>query len=106
MIIKKGIMEIPLLIDMLYISDLLYFVLLKLGNKFLLFTWFWAEKVKTFFFALHLILGTKWDQIWLKTFLFALHVGQKIGLMLGEQFAFWSLFFSNFLKFLPPPPFF
>ena len=32
MIVKKGIVEIPLLIDMLYILDLLYFVLLKLDN--------------------------------------------------------------------------
>ena len=24
--------------------------------------------MKTFFFALHLILGKKWDQIWVKTF--------------------------------------
>ena len=64
-----------------------------------------------FFFALHLILGRKLDQIWVKTFFyfyFALHLilGRKSGWFWVKQCTFWSLFFSNFLKFLPPlPPF-
>ena len=66
-------------------------------------SWFW---VKTFFFALHLILGEKWDEIWVKTFffVFAIHLilakhGTKFE---HDNFKFWSMFLSNFL----PPPLF
>ena len=106
---------------------------------FLLFTWFWAKngtkfEWRPFFgffflvFALHLILGEKWDEIWVKTFFFcsSRDFGRKMGRNLSEDFflfalhlfwakngtkfecgnfKFWSMFFSNFLKFLAPPPF-
>ena len=87
-----------------------------------------------FFLALHLILGENWNEIWVKTFFLFLFFyfcsspdfGRKIGRNLSEDlffllftwfwaknwtkfecdnFKFWSMFLSNFLKFLAPPPF-
>ena len=51
--------------------------------------------------------GRKWDEIWVKTFFFLLFTwfraknGTKFEC---DNFKFWSMFLSNFLKFLPPPP--
>ena len=83
-----------------------------------------------FFFALHLILGEKWDEIWVKTFFFCSSpdFGRKMGRNLSEDLFFscslpdfrrkkgrnGSVTISNsdlcssqiFWSFCPPPPLF
>ena len=65
--------------------------------------------MKTFFFALLLILGEKWDEISVKTFfyfyflLFTWFWAKNGTKFECDNFKFWSMFLSNFLKFLAPP---
>ena len=54
----------------------------------------------------HLILGEKQDEIWVKTFFFCFSpdFGRKNGTKFEcDNFKFWSMFLSNFLKFQTPP---
>ena len=88
---------------------------LKVGLKaseelfFLLFTWFWAKngtkfEWRPFFFALHLILGKKWDEIWVKTF-FILFTWfrAKMGWNLSETISNSVFVFLKFSEVSGPP---
>ena len=68
----------------------------------------WARedqiRVKTFFFALRLILGKNWDQIWLKTFFCSSpDFGEKLGPNLSEElFIFYFCYSPNLGEKLGP----
>ena len=62
-----------------------------------------------FFFALHLVLGEKWDEIWVKTFFFlsSPDFGRKMGRNLSVTISNSDVSSSqNFWTFCPPPPLF
>ena len=68
--------------------------------SFLLFTWFWEKngtkfEWRPFFFALHLILGERWDEIWVWQFQILINVPLKFSEVLAHSFSkfclrYWS----------------